>query len=190
MVKHLVFVGSALLLAAACSQNERNNYRKEPLSAVDSAAEKVVADSGKLVDRDSEFVTAVAISGMVEIKAGELAKKRSTDTAIQNFGALLIKQHQQLAKDLKATLSLRHFTLPEQLDTNQQQRLNELATKSSQVFDQAFLQWMIEDHQKMVDWFSLQGSHAKDVQIQSFANKNLPILKNHLLIAKELRKQK
>jgi len=174
------------IMVISCSQQERNDYRGTSLKKVDSLADKMEADSGKLTVQDRQFVTATALDGMTEIEAGKLAKQKSADTAIQSFGSLLITQHQQLVKDLKTMLNYRDIKLPTSLDKSHQDKIDALSSKSGREFNRVFLQQMIEDHKNAVNMFNEAGGHAKDVQIQAFANKNLPIIKNHLQIANEL----
>lgn len=186
MLKETTIFICSLFLLVGCNEQERNKYRDRPLSMEDSIANKMQADSGRLDTEDVAFVTAVITSGMVETEAGKLASEKSADTAIQSYGKLLITQHQQLSKDLKDIVAQRRVDVPERLDEAQDSKLDRLRNTSGKAFDRAFIQQMIEDHTTAVTLFDQAGASGKDVHIQAFANKNIPIIRNHLRIAKEL----
>lgn len=181
-----LLVAAVLLIMIACNQQQRNENSGEPLSSEDSLQQKREADSAKLSIEDQNFVKAIALSGMVEIAIGKLAKEMSKDTAIQNFGSLLATHHQQLAKDLKDVVAQRDIHFPEKLDDIHQQKIDSLKAVSSSDFDRTFLQMMINDHNTALALFDQTGAHGKDVQLQAFANKNIPIIRNHLRIANGL----
>lgn len=185
MFKVAIAIGS-LFFILSCNEQERNKYRNRPLSMEDSITNKMEADSGILESEDKAFVNAVIRSGMGEIEAGKLASEKSRDTAIQSYAKLLITQHQQLTKDMKDIVAERRVQIPESLDDAHTDKLNRLRSKSGKEFESAFLQQMIEDHTTSLTLFDQAGAHAKDVHIQSFANKNIPIIRNHLQIAKKL----
>lgn len=185
MFKVLILMGSFFFLLS-CNEQERNKYRNRPLSMEDSIAKKMEADSGILDPEDKAFVNAVIRSGIMEVEAAKLASKNSTDTAIQSYGKLLITQHRQLSKDLKDIIAKSRVEIPADLDETKRSKFDKLKGKSGKEFDRAFLQQMIEDHSTAVVLFDRAAGSAKDVHIQAFANKNIPIIKNHLRLANEL----
>lgn len=184
-MKYLLAI-ALLISLVACNQQQRNKYKGESLSTADSIQQKKELDSAQLGSADQNFVKSVALSGMLEIAAGKMAGEKSKDTAIQNFGRILVKHHQQLAKDLKDVVSQRDIQFPEKLDDSHQQKMDSLAAIPTAEFDRAFLQLMIQDHKTAVSLFDQIGAHGKDVQLQAFANKNIPIIRKHLKLANDL----
>lgn len=184
----ILIVGGALFMAA-CSQEERNKHAGKALSMEDSIMNKMDADSGRLIEADKQFVEQVAMSAMVEVAAGKLAQKKSEKVSIQNFGSLLVKHHEQLAKDLKDVVAQRAVAYPTEIDSLHQNKLNVLASEAPDAFEKAFLQMVIEDHRQSSEVFTATGQHGKDVHIKAFANKNYPIIRKHLQVAEELSEQ-
>lgn len=185
-MKNLLITALFLASILACNQQQRNKYKGEPLSTEDSVRQKKEADSAKLTVEDQNFVKSIAQGGMLEIAAGKLAEEKSKDTAVQNFGRLLVTHHQQLAKDLKDVVSQRDIHVQEKLDDIHQKKMDSLAAVPAAEFNRAFLQLMINDHNTALALFDQTGAHGKDVQLQAFANKNIPIIRNHRRIANEL----
>ncbi|QNL49062.1 DUF4142 domain-containing protein [Olivibacter sp. SDN3] len=178
------------LFITACSQEERNKRAGKPLSMEDSIMNKMDADSGRLIEADKQFVEQVAMSAMVEVAAGKLAQEKSEKVSIQNFGSLLVKHHEQLAKDLRDVVAQRAVVYPTEIDSLHQKKLNALASEAPDAFEKAFLQMVIDDHQQSSEVFTATRQHGKDVHIKSFANKNFPIINKHLQIAEELSEQR
>lgn len=177
----------AVLFCLGCNQQQRNQYAGEPLSSEDSIQNKMEADSGVLTDEDKRFVKSVAFSSFIEIEAGKLSLEKTNDSAIQSFSRLLINEHKQLAKDLKEVVAQRNVEFPITLDDTHKSKIAHLSTKSGRAFEIAFIKLMVDDHTNSLRLFNEAGAHAKDVHIQSFANKNIPIIREHLRIANEIK---
>jgi putative membrane protein len=176
----------AVLFYLSCNQEQRNKYAGEPLSSEDSIQNKMEADSGVLTDDDKRFVKSVAFSSLVEMEAGKLSLEKTDDSAIQSFGRLLVNEHKQLAKDLKEVVAQRDVEFPTTLDNAHKNKIAHLSTKSGRAFEMAFIKLMIDNHTASLRLYDEAGAHAKDVHIQSFANKNIPIIREHLRIANQL----
>lgn len=183
-LKILLF--GAVLFCLGCNQEQRNKYAGEPLSSEDSIQNKMEADSGVLTNEDKRFVRSVAFSSLVEMEAGKLSLGKTKDSTIQRFGRLLINEHQQLAKDLKDVVAQREVEFPVRLDDAHENKIAHLSTKSGREFEIAFIKLMVDDYKTSLRLFDEAGAHAKDVHIQSFANKNIPIIREHLRIANQL----
>jgi putative membrane protein len=72
-------------------------------------------------------------------------------------------------------------------DTDHSAHMTDLSAKSGAEFDKAFMQMMVENHEKGVALFERQ-SQAKlgDQELQRFINDTLPTLRRHLGRAKEI----
>lgn len=176
----------AVFFCLSCNQEQRNKYAGEPLSSEDSIKNKMEADSGVLTNEDKHFVRTVAFSSLVEMEAGKLSLKKTSDSAIKSFSRLLVNEHKQLAKDLKEVVAQRNVEFPTTLDDAHKNKIARLSTKSGRAFEMAFIKLMVDDHTAALRLFDQAGAHAKDVHIQSFANKNIPIIREHLRIANQL----
>ena len=56
-------------------------------------------------------------------------------------------------------------------------------------FDQAYMRTMIQDHVKDVEEFQRASKEAKDPEVKRFAEQTLPILQEHLKMAKDIESQ-
>ena len=63
----------------------------------------------------------------------------------------------------------------------------ELQDKKGRAFDQAYIRMMVNDHDDAVSLFEDAASDARNMDLQAFAAKILPKLKQHFEEAKSLR---
>ena len=76
-----------------------------------------------------------------------------------------------------------NLNLPAQLDTKHKSEMDRLSTMSGNAFDAAYMQHMVQDHQKTIADFQKQAESGSDPALKSFAQKQLPILQQHLQMA-------
>jgi putative membrane protein len=77
-------------------------------------------------------------------------------------------------------------SLTRQLDQQHREEVNHLSQLKGSAFDQAFMQAMVEGHEKVVSYFEHEGNRVQDPQLKSWATDTLPILQQHLALAKAL----
>src|SRR5690606_38864196 len=63
---------------------------------------------------------------------------------------------------------------------------SKLEALSGQEFDRAYIEAMVKDHEKAVAMFEKQSRTSKDAELKTFAEKTLPVLKQHLDHARTL----
>jgi|GEM_PF-2677937 len=182
----LISIGLGLLFFLACNQQERNRYTGEALREVDSLQDKMEADSGEVGRVDKQFVKTAKYSNLLEIEAGKLAVEAAENTAVRNFGKLMLTQHAQFDKDLMDIVIHRKVEIPKNLDASRKIQLEELKTKKGKAFDLAYMQLVTNDYQIALQAFADAGNQAKDVHIQAFANKNIGNIKTNLAEAEKL----
>jgi len=68
--------------------------------------------------------------------------------------------------------------------------MQELSGKSGAEFDKAFIDMMVEDHQKAISLFEQANSEKfSDAGLRKFVSDQLPGLRNHLSRAQQLQKE-
>jgi putative membrane protein len=76
-----------------------------------------------------------------------------------------------------------NLNLPTQLDTKHKSEMDRLSTMSGNAFDTAYMQHMVQDHEKTVADFQKQAQSGSDPALKAFAQKQLPTLQQHLQMA-------
>jgi putative membrane protein len=129
---------------------------------------------------DAAFATKAAIGGMAEVALGKLAQQKSTTMQIQNFGAMMVTDHGKANDELKGIAKAKNITLPDSLDAEHQQKLNDLSALVGKDFDKAYVDAMIGGHKKVLMLMQGEAANGKDPDIKAFAAKTAPTVQMHL----------
>jgi putative membrane protein len=140
-------------------------------------------------DSDKTFAQQADQINMTEARLGEIAEMSAENPAVKGFGRLLTYDHNRLNHELHG---LRHVvqqegvSLTRQLDQQHSDEVNRLSQLKGAAFDQGYLQAMVEGHEKAVSYFEHEGNRLQDPQLKSWAMETLPILQQHLALAKAI----
>lgn len=157
-----------------------------------------------------QFLQQASISGINEVSMGNLGLKRAQDAKVKDYAQIILNDHMVINAELKSLAKTKNIKLPDSMSIpiNSMQTRVDTALNSSSVkqadtslknksaqadsveanFDSEYIQTMIKDHQKAIDLFT-KGSQTKDLDIQTFCLKYLPVLKRHLDDAANLTKE-
>ncbi len=183
----------AALLFQACnsgsSTNSTSDASTNDSSMMDTTNTATMATDTSAMNPASTnantFMEQAAIGGMMEVEAGKLAESQSTNAAVKDFAAMMIKDHSKANQELKAIASKKTFTLPAALPPAEKNHLDEMKKLSGAEFDKHYIGMMVTDHQKTVALFEAGGKNA-DKEVSAFANKTLPVIQAHYKKATEL----
>lgn len=116
---------------------------------------------------------------MLEVQAGQLAQERAQDPQIKQFGERLARDHQQANDELMQIAQTKGVQVPQQLSKEHQAMLDKLQKAQGAEFDRMFVQTLgRNEHGKDIKQFE-SAAKSKDPQIQAFAQKTLPTLREH-----------
>jgi putative membrane protein len=138
----------------------------------------------KSIKHDAWFAVCAADGGMLDVKLGELAKANSPTPNVKQFGEKMVSDNSKVNEELKKIASDKKISLPDRLSDKSQKCYNKLSKKTGDDFDKSYMKWMVKDH-KMDLWkFQKEAKKGKDPDIKKFADDKVPMLKNHLEVAK------
>lgn len=160
----LVFSG--LLLCAAAAQESQANRMTVPTA-------------------DHSFAMKAAQGGMAEVELGKLATEKGQNQQVKAFGQRMVDDHTKANDDLKSIAANKSINLPTSLDAKDQSTKDRLSKLSGAEFDKAYMRDMVNDHEKDVAEFRKEADHGQDPDLKAFAHKTLPVLEEHLRMAKE-----
>ena len=178
----------AVILSSGAMYSCNNASTKDSVEKADSSNEKKEdANSTAVKEDDSEFMVFAANAGMTEVEASKAAQSKSTNAKVKAFAADMIKDHTAAGEDLKALAGTKNVTLPTAISEDSQKDIADASAKTGADFDKAYIDMMVDDHQKVVDKFEDASKNAKDPDVKAFATKTLPTLQAHLEHAKMLK---
>lgn len=154
------------------------------LFAVGSLAMPAYA-ADKPSGKDREFATKAALGGLMEVQLGKLAQEKAQTPEVKNFGQRMVEDHGKANDELKQLASKKNLRLPTALDEKHQKKVDKLQKASGADFDQGYMREMVKDHSKDVAQFRKASTEVKDPDLRAWAEKTLPVLEEHLRLAKE-----
>ena len=161
---------------------------KDPVDAAKETNDnKEDAKALGVSEDDSKFLVFAADGGMTEVEASKLAQSMGTSKQVKEFGDQMIKDHTMAGNELKSLAQTKNVTLPATVGEDHQKAITDLSNKKGADFDKAYVNMMVDDHQKTVDKFKDASENCKDADIKAFAAKTLPTLQGHLDHVKALK---
>lgn len=173
-----------------CGTSNSTDSTEAADSANEAVADSAGATEATAAEEDSKFAVDAADGGMAEVALGELAQSKGTDPKVKEFGKMMVADHTKANDELKALAASKNITLPAAPGEEKQKVATDLSAKSGKDFDKAYIDQMVDDHQKTVKLFEDGQKNVKDADIKAFIDKTLPVLKSHLDHVKSLDKAK
>jgi putative membrane protein len=138
---------------------------------------------------DKAFATTAAQSGLAEVQAGQLASQRATSPQVKQYGQKLVTDHTQANDQLQQIAQQDNLTLPTQPSATEQHLDQRLTGLSGPAFDSAFVSGEVRDHEQAIALFQREAQSGRDPALKDFAQKSLPMLRQHLQMALSLNSQ-
>lgn len=134
---------------------------------------------------DKTFFMKAALSGMFEVKAGEVAQKRSGNGEVKSFATMMVSDHSEANAKLKALAMQHKVMLPAKLDAEHAGNLKKLQGTKKGSFDMAYVDAMVMGHETTVALFEKASTEGTSPDVKAFATETLPTLKKHLAMIQE-----
>ena len=153
----------------------------EKINAADTAPVTTVGP------QDHLFMVKAAQASHAEIAAGKLAAQKGSTSEIRRFGEMMAAEHGKTYDELSNIAKAKGVMLPIQPDEGHQKLIKQLQSLENAEFDRLYVREAgINDHQVAVDLFLGQTKNGTDAELRAFAEKTLPVIKQHLKMAQEL----
>lgn len=145
------------------------------------------ADTQGGTPTDAGFVANASGASVAEIKLSELAVTNASSTKVKTFAQHMITDHTKAGDELKSIASgTRGYSIADAPPPAAQKDLDALSRLKGADFDKEYAKVMVSDHEKAVTIFEVEAEKGSNKELQSFAKKTLPTLKDHLKQAKAL----
>ncbi|MGO4703059.1 DUF4142 domain-containing protein [Dyella sp. 2RAB6] len=136
---------------------------------------------------DQAFLTHAAAAGSAEVALGQLALQKSSAPQTRQLAQHIVADHTKANEQLVALARQKQITIAPEPDKAARQKLDQLQKLDGDAFDRAYAQDMVNDHQQAIALFSKASTSATDNDVKQFAAQTLPVLKDHLQMARQLR---
>lgn len=136
---------------------------------------------------DSHFLQKAAQAGNFEVKASEMALKKTKNADVQAFAQHMLDDHKKAGEELKALADKKKVKVSAEPSFTQKASLMLLEKKEGKSFDSKYSDDVgVDAHESTIKLFEKAAQSADDPEIKEFANKVLPTLNQHLSLAKTL----
>jgi putative membrane protein len=183
--KHLGFMLSAMLMcvamlaATATAQNTNSSttmMKKDNMASVSSM--------------DKKFAMTAAMGGMAEVEMAQLALTKASSDSVKQYAQKMIDDHTAANTELMSIASSKNITLPTAPDAKHRAMMAKLEKLSGAAFDREYVMNAgHKDHQKMEKLFKDESMKGRDADLKAFAAKTLPVVQQHLQMARALHNQ-
>ena len=136
---------------------------------------------------DQAFLTRAAAAGSAEVALGQLALQKSNTPQTKQLAQHIVSDHTKANEQLVTLARQKQITVAPEPDAAAKQEMDKLQKLDGDAFDRAYAQAMVKDHQQAVALFTKASTGADDKDVKQFAAQTLPVLKDHLQMARQLR---
>lgn len=197
MSKKLTTALALVILAACKAENTSGTPETEttgdPAQSVQETSTLTATTTGvtgggmsAMSPEDKEFVVKAGMGGLYEVQAGNLALQKAQSAEVKAFAQRMVTDHGKSNTELSQLATAKGLALPTELDGEMESAVEHLGTLSGAEFDKAYMQHMVPDHEKTVADFDRASTTATDADLKGWAGKTLPVLQEHLRMAKEV----
>ena len=183
------------MFAFACKKEESGTTDTSYSSTSSSTTSTAASDpsgttstniiTSPLSAADKDFAMKAAQGGMAEVSLGQMAAQKATDADVKNFGNRMVNDHGKAGDELKQLATNKGIALPTDLDAEAKKTSADLSKKSKD-FDKSYMNDMVKDHEKDVKEFEKASKDVQDPDLKSWASKTLPVIQDHLNMAKQI----
>ena len=135
---------------------------------------------------DQKVVVDMAMANMAEVATGKMAVAKSQNPQVKAYAQKMIDEHTSAQADVAALAQAKGVTLPTDPDAAHKAMAAKLDKLSGDAFDKAYMKNAgVSDHTKMHNKLVKAASKAKDPDVKAAATKMMPVVEQHLQLAKE-----
>ncbi len=106
-------------------------------------------------------------------------------TLTRMFGERMVTDHTKANQELPHR-DKKGYKVPTDLEKKDLDVFNQLKDLKGADFDAAYIKDMVKDHEEDVAEFTKASKESKDEDVKAFASKTLPVIQDHLNLAKKV----
>lgn len=139
-----------------------------------------------LNQNDKDYMTNMTYANMAEVQTGNIAKQKAMNTAITNFGSMMVNDHGAAHNQLQEIASSKSMSLPTDTDEEHKQKANMLMNLTGRAFDSTYIHMMVADHDKAIALQQTEITNGQNQDVKNYASSKLPVLQMHRRMADSL----
>ena len=144
------------------------------LAEAAKAETKPTGEGSSLSAKDKTFMKKAAKGGSMEVAMGRMADKNAQSDDVKSFGKRMVTDHSKANDELKSIASKKGVQLPSK------------EPSGKWTSDKAYMDMMVEDHEKDLVEFKEEANSGSDPDVKKFAEDTAKVVQEHLDLAKEI----
>jgi putative membrane protein len=121
-----------------------------------------------------------------EITGGTAAQAKGATAAMKAFGARLVRDHSKSLRDAQRAARRFGIDVPKTPSPSQQWELRTVGSFTGATFDRSYADLEVQDHIQDIQEAKDEISDGCNATIRGLARDDLPVLRQHLTIARQL----
>src|SRR3954470_8303563 len=142
--------------------------------------------------KDKEFAKNAAMGGTMEVGLGKFVTENATDPDVKKFAQQMVDDHSKANDELKNLAQSKGLDLKEGMDKGDEMvkdKTEKLSKLNGNAFDLAYMNDMVDDHEKDIREFQEASKNADDKDLKKWADDKVDTLKHHLKMANDTREK-
>ena len=136
---------------------------------------------------DRKFAMMAAQGGMAEVEMARVALERASSSEVKQYAQKMIDDHTKANEELVQIAQAKGITLTAAPDQKQMAMMEKMRNLSGAEFDRQYMMMAGDkDHSKMEKLFRDEVRKGRDAELKAFASKTLPVVQEHLRMAREI----
>jgi putative membrane protein len=144
------------------------------------------AGQDAIAPKDQQFLMTAAGAQKAELALGQMAIQRAENEKVKQLAHRMVEDHIKAGQEVRKLAEAAGITLPDDPSVDPQKLGDTYSKLSGTEFDRAYVQHEVKNHQKNLAEFKKQTKKLKHPQIKQWASGTLPVLKEHLIVAKSV----
>ena len=144
----------------------------------------------KATSKEAAFIKKAADGGMAEVELGKVAANKGQRDDVKQFGERMVSDHGKANENLKSIASTLQVTVPDKLSQKHQAMVDKMSKMSGTAFDTAYINAMVSDHETDIAEFEKERGQVTNEDLKKFIDDTVPVMKEHLEMAKKMKQTK
>jgi putative membrane protein len=132
---------------------------------------------------DEALLQRASLGNHDEIAEAQIALTQAFDDSVKAYAQRMINDHTTAQASLDSLASAVHYPIPESGDSEHTLTMQHMQALTGHSFDTAYMNLQVTDHRAIIPVFESEIRSGSNVQIETYAAQNLPVLQQHLQMA-------
>jgi predicted outer membrane protein len=147
---------------------------------------KAKAKASPLYTGASEFLVQAMQDSMAEIQICEIALEKLGSEEAKAFAQSMIDEHGRMGRELEQLAASKKLDMPPRIRPEQEMTVDELSSLQGRDFEQRWIQYNIDAHERDIKVFQHYCSDEYDADIREMARQSADTFGQHLKMAHDI----